>query len=169
MRQGLIVILAVAAIMTACNTDGCLDNQSSLPLAEFYSSVTDEVISVSDLQISGVDAPGDSILSPSGTPISRVYLPMRSTKTSTAWCFAYTQEGLNDPAFNDTITFDYTSVPYFASEECGAMYNYHIDRCTHTTHIIDSVAIADSLITNTDLVRIRIYFRTDEDPQDPEQ
>ena len=65
------------------------------------------------------------------------------------------------------LTFDYSASPYFASEECGALYYYHIRRLKHTTHLIDSIVITDSLITNADLERIRIYFRTshDETPQ----
>lgn len=168
MRKGLLILAAGAAFLAGCNTEGCLDNQSALPLAEFYASASKEVISLGTLRISGVGAPGDSILAEAGTPYSRVYLPMRSAKTSTAWCFEYTQPGLDLPELNDTIKFDYTSTPFFASEECGAMYFYHIDKCRYTTHLIDSVVVADSLITNTDMVRIRIYFRTDNEQQEPQ-
>lgn len=107
----------------------------------------------------GVGAPNDSVLVGEGT-ISQVYLPMRSTASSTAWCFSYTQPGLDDPDFNDTVTFTYSSEPYFASEECGAMYIYNIKSVKYTTHLMDSVVLADSLITNTDIERIKIYFRT---------
>lgn len=154
--------------MAACNTSGCLDNQSSIPLAAFRSSTTGDDISVSGLRISGVGSPGDSALTTGSSAISQVYLPMRSTAETTAWCFHYTQEGLDDPALNDTVSFGYESIPYFASEECGAMYRYLIKEVSTTTHLIDSVVVADSLITNVEATRIYIYFRTaeQEEPQE---
>ena len=47
------------------------------------------------------------------------------------------------------------------------MYNYRIRRVDYTRHIVDSVAVVDSLITNNNLQQIRIYFRTEqsENPQ----
>lgn len=85
---------------------------------------------------------------------------MRASKSNTTWCLHYAQEGLDSDEFNDTISFDYESTPYFASEECGAMYTYRITKASTTTHLIDSLVILDSLITNVDLPRIAIYFRT---------
>lgn len=154
------ILLTAVFFFGGCNTTGCLDNQSALPLAALYSSDTGQTISVSNIEISGVDVPSGEALVTGGKTISEVYLPMRSTHPSTSWCFHYTQEGIDAPEYNDTITFDYTSEPFFASEECGAMYNYNITRCRYTEHLIDSVVVADSLITNVDLVRIRIYMRT---------
>ncbi len=156
--------LAAAALAAAsCNTSGCLDNQSAIPLAGFYSTATDKSITLSALEISGVGVPADSILIPSGKAVSTVYLPMRPLDTTTAWCFHYTQEGLDDPALNDTIRFNYLAEPYFASEECGAMYYYHITEVSFTRHIIEDVKVTDSLITNRDIERIHIYFRASEE------
>ena len=118
--------MAVAVAMAGCNTSGCLDNQSALPKAALYSSATGSAISLNNLEISGVDAPGDSVLVEAGTAVSEVYLPMRATKQSTSWRFSYAQEGLE--GMDDIVTFDYDSEPYFASAECGAMYYYRIKK-----------------------------------------
>jgi len=166
--KNILLIVLCVLVLAACNTTGCLDNQSAIPLAGFRSSATGSDISVSGLRISGVGVHADSALTSGSGAISQVYLPMRSTAQSTAWCFHYTQEGLDDPAFNDTIAFRYESIPYFASEECGAMYRYMIEEVSNTTHLIDSVVVADSLITNVDITRIYIYFRTT-DQEEPEQ
>lgn len=85
---------------------------------------------------------------------------MRNAYPSVSWCLHYIQENISDLAFNDTVTFDYTSHPYFASQECGAMYIYKIKRVEYTRHLIDSVVVVDSTITNTDIERLRFYFRT---------
>lgn len=156
------IIAAVAAslLCQGCNTSGCTDNQNSLPLAGFYSSSGD-AISIPDLDISGVGQQTDSLLYTSGTSLHLVYLPFRSKYTTTSYAFHYTQEGLDSPEYNDTISFAYTSAPYFASEECGAMLTYTIIQMSYTRHLIESVEIVDSLITNTDIERIKIYFRTE--------
>lgn len=168
-KSGHIILLVAAAIAlaiaAACNTSGCLDNQSALPRAQMRSSATGKDISVTGLEISGVGAPGDSLITFGTTSVSSLYLPMRSTAQSTAWCLHYNQEGLDDPALNDTVEFHYTSVPYFASDECGAMYFYHIDRVRNTFHLVDSVVVADSLITNVEATQIYIYFKTSQAAQ----
>lgn len=167
--KGISFLLAIV-FAAGCNTTGCLDNQSSIPLAGCYSSSTGSPFALgSSVQIHGVDAPNDSVLSASSASASRIYLPMRSTADNVRWCLHYTQEGLDDERLNDTITFLYASIPYFASEECGAMYEYRIEECRYTTHLLDSVIVSDSLITNVDMERIKIYFRTQESTPDTTQ
>ncbi len=161
----LLPIAAIAVLAAGCNTSGCLENRNAIPLAALYSSATGQAITVSGIQISGVDVPNDSILVGPSELASEIYLPMRSEHNSVQWCFHYTQEGLDDDAFNDTITFRYTSLPYFASAECGASYRYTITEHSTTTHLIDSLVVLDPLITNVDMVRIRIYLRTAEPEQ----
>lgn len=153
--------LALTPMLAGCNTSGCTDNQSALPLAGFYSASTGSSITVSNLEIGGVDAPDDSLLYSTGTGLSEVYLPFRSTADETAYVIAYSPDG-GETRVSDRITFGYTSEPYFASEECGAMFYYRIGRVDYTRNIIDSVAVTDSLITNSNVQQIKIYFRTSE-------
>lgn len=145
--------------LTGCNSSGCINNQNSIPLAGFYSFTSLTGISVPNLTVGGVGAPGDSLIL-NNSSASSVYLPFRSQQPETSFFFHYNQEGINDDAFNDTLTFTYSSIPYFASEECGAMFRYIITSYTYTKHLIDSVGLVDSVITNVDRERIRIYFRT---------
>lgn len=165
--KSILVISSMALLLTAllagCNTSGCYDNQNSIPLAKFYSYQTKAAIAVDSISIGGVDAPNDSLLINNGSDVNSVYLPLRSTQSATAYFIHYEQKALSDPRFNDTITFHYTSIPYFVSEECGAMFRYSISSYSYTRHLIDSVGIIDTLITNADIERIRIYFRTSEE------
>lgn len=174
-RRPLLYLLAVAVIVVffgGCSSDGCLSNQNALPMAAFYSASADKQVSVRGLQISGVGAPGDSVLVPATQSVTTVYLPMRSDRSSTQWQLLYRpSEALT---ITDYITFDYTSEPHFVSEECGAMYFYRITHVDYTTNMIDSVVVTDSLITNYDLTRIRIYLHEEDEseeeaPEEPEQ
>lgn len=143
-----------------------MENRSSVPKAGFYSSTTKGAISIDSVEIGGVDAPDDSLLV-DNKRTSTMYLPLRSTFSQTAFYIHYTQKALSDTRFNDTISFTYESIPYFASYDCGAMFRYRFKEMQYTRHLIDSVAIIDSLVTNIDRETVRIYFRTS--PHDSEE
>lgn len=160
--------LLAVTLHTGCNSTGCTENQNSVPLAGFYSMSTGDAISVDSLAIGGVGAPNDSLLIGPSERASQVYLPLRSTETSTTFVIKYMQKALAQYGLEDRITFYYESSPWFASEECGAMYHYRITRVSHTSQLLDSVGISDSLITNIERETIGLYFRTS-DPDDPEE
>lgn len=157
-----ICVATVAAVAVSCNNVGCTDNQNSVPLAGFYSMSTFEQVSLSGIDVGGVGAPADSLLikSEGFEAASQVYMPLRSTSDVTRYFISYRQPGLDSLGLADTITFRYTSIPYFASEECGAMYHYRITSLQYTRLLIDSIGLTDSTITNVERETIKIYFRT---------
>lgn len=155
-----ILLSATALLYASCSTDGCLDNGSAIPLATFYSAETRAKISLSGIEIRGLGAPNDSVLLSSFGSVQEVYLPMRSTQQSTSWRFTYGSGATSEAEVSDIVTFEYTSIPYFASEECGASYRYKITNVGHTTNVITEIELTDSLITNIDISTIHIYFRT---------
>ncbi len=155
-------LLLIPAIISSCNNTGCTENQNSLPLAGFYSMSTQSKIALDSISIGGVNAPDDSLLINNGKDVSSVYLPFRSARQTSSFFIHYEQKDLSSPELNDTITFDYTSFPVFVSEECGAMYHYTITNTTYTRHIVDSVSVIDPVITNIEMERIKIFFRTAE-------
>lgn len=154
--------LAMLAGCWSCSTTGCTDNRSSLPLAGFYAAGTGSTISLDSIDVGGIGAPGDSLLLAAGQNATQVYLPLRAERTSAAFCIAYRYKELNFTELNDTITFNYSAIPYFASEECGAMMRYRIHSVTYSRHLLDSVDIvpADSVITNAAIENLRLYFKT---------
>ena len=153
MRIAAEILTAAAATLglAACNTSGCTENQNSIPLAGFYSSAAEAQVSLDSVGVYGVGVPGDSLL----------------LAPATSFVFTYRGPGLDNPLLNDTLTFVYDAVPYFAGEECGAMYVYDITRLDVTDHLIDSVALLDRHITNVDIESLKIFFRTAE--PEPEQ
>ncbi len=165
-------LVGVAAVglsgLTGCSNSSCTDNQSALPLMGFYDYATGNSVTINSINFGGVGAPGDSLLIQSGESNSQVYLPFRANASSTAFYFNYqlTDNEAYNALYNDTITFYYTASPYFASNECGAMYQYRINRVVSTYHLIDSIAVVDSLITNVELERIKVFFRTSSDTDD---
>jgi len=208
----LFAIGLVGSSLVGCNTTGCVDNQSSIPLAGFYSYETLGAISLSNISVGGVDAPNDSLLLDHESA-AEVYLPFRSLQDETVFFIRYDDTGEPDsddpdnpdnpdnpgeetpgvgdgegeggsetempqevvrhtvsravPAIADTLTFKYERIPYFVSEDCGAMYRYRVVEFKSTHYMIDSIALADSVITNVNRQTIQIYFRTQQ-PDNPE-
>ncbi len=160
LRQITTLPIIVAMALCSCSTDGCIENQSSIPLAGFYSTEAQQQIAFNSIEVWGVGATGDSLLTTTGTATQQVYLPFRTTQNNAAFCFHYSDFGAST-AYNDTVWFDYESTPYFASEECGAMYRYRITNVRHTNIFIDSIAVIDPEITNSDVERIKIFFITE--------
>lgn len=154
-----VTALSLLAAATACNSAGCLDNGNALPLAGFYAKGSDKSVTIDSIQIQGIGAPKDTLLLASPHAASQIYMPMRPDSPSTAWVFSYRQRAIDRPELNDTVTFAVKHIPYFVSQDCGAMYFYRIEGVKYTRHLIDSVAITDSLITNVERERIKIYFR----------
>ena len=67
MRGRLFIAVAVGAVSGAvlsggCNTQGCTDNRSALPMMGFYSMATQNQVMLDSLVMGGVGAPGDSLL-----------------------------------------------------------------------------------------------------------
>lgn len=158
-RTALIPLLAPAVALTAllagCANKECYDNQNTLPLAQFFSMQTRRQLQLSSTTVYGVGAPHDTLIADSAT-LQQVYLPLRPDAPATSFVFRY--EGGEAPAA-DTLTFRYRAQPWFASEQCGVVYYYHIDGIEHTRHLIDSVAVPGMLITNANRPNIEIYVR----------
>lgn len=155
------ITIGLAIIAAGCNSTGCLDNRSSMLLAGFYSAETEKAVALKKIELGGIGAPHDSLLIDETQTASEVYLPLRHTATSTSFVIRYLDDMIDLSSNYDTISLSYSTSPYFASEECGAVYHYAIKSLNHTRHYIDSIALLDSMINNTDMQKMRIYFLTD--------
>ncbi len=154
-----VIAICVAPIFNSCSSNGCMDNQSSIPLAGFYSSQTKGAITVDSLTLYGVGAPGDSVLY-SNQSLKQAYMPLRITTDETQYVFHYEQKKLSSTALNDTLTIEYKKTPFFVSSECGTVYIFDIEDFAYTKHLIDSIKIPTMKITNADVETVKVYFRT---------
>lgn len=163
------LILGFVASLAGCSAGGCYENHSAIPLAQFYSAETETAISINNLNIGGVGAPNDSLLLSSGSAAKEVYLPFRFNSEELSFYIEYTGEE-HVVTGEDRVTFKYTAIPFFAGEDCGALYNYKLTDVQHTSNVLKRVEVLDSLITNTDKAYLRFYFHTEsEEPTDPEE
>lgn len=151
-----IAVIALVLTLAACSNDSCYDNGSSLPLAAFYLNGTQQ--SVPGLSIMGIGVPGDSLLA-DGESLKEAYLPLRATTTTTSYAMWRTfSTSIGEVTVRDTISLSYMAVPYFHSNECGAMYNFDITSFDYTCNGIDSVVVLTPHVTNSRVPALRIYF-----------
>lgn len=157
-------LVAIAATALAgCASDECLDNSSTLPQAAFFSSeVYPQRISLKNLSVRAIDAPGDSELADGSGEIETVFLPFNLDADRTTFLFSYSD---SDPAAADRVTFHYSRQPWFVSSACGAVVNFKIEDISHTSLMIDSVTVPGKVITNALGTNINIYFKTQDDAQ----
>ena len=71
--------VAVSHLLWSCNTQGCTDNRSALPMMGFYSKATGSQIMLDSLELGGIGAPDDSLLIAKGQSRAWVYLPFVTT------------------------------------------------------------------------------------------
>ena len=154
--------IAAAAAAPGCNSDGCTEMRSAMPIAQLCNSATGETVTLDSLDIHGIGVAGDSLLVSAGTAVSQQYLPLRSSASSVRWCIAYRYAALDDDRYNDTLTLTYAASPWLSDDDCGAMYRYTITGAAATNHLIDSVTVAQAEVTNLEDVNLNIYFRISE-------
>lgn len=161
---GLIPFLA--AILHACNDAGCMDNRSSIPFAQFYQNGDlRSTISVDSLTIFGIGQKNDSLIADSVRSLSSVSLPFRNDDTITQFVLQYNYAWNKNRESNDTLTFIYRPYVYFASVDCGVMFNYTLKEGLYTRHILDSVIIVTSEITNQNIENIKLVFPAEENEE----
>lgn len=150
------LLIALCLGMAACGDSSCYDNGSSLPLATFYLNGTQQTIA--GITIMGIGAPGDSMIAHNAS-LKEAYLPLRANVSTTSYQVG--RQVMIDTVSvlrADTLTLTYETVPYFHSNECGAMFNFNIQDMRCTYHYIDSVDLITARITNSRTPALRIYF-----------
>ena len=81
--EGVLFLCVCCLVLSNCGSNGCVDNRSSIPLAQFYSYDAQETaLSVDSISIFGIGQPTDSMLLDSAVAVTQVYLPLRFTQDS---------------------------------------------------------------------------------------
>lgn len=156
---GFLCLLALLLPLEGCGEGSCDDNGSAVPLAWFYGSGTTQRANVGNLTVNAIGAPGDTILINNKT-VGELSLPLRVSTDRTQWCFTFMS---SDSIFvTDTLTLVYRPIEYFASVECGAMYNFDLHQATTTHNVIDSVRITQPHVTNVQQVNLQIFVPINE-------
>ncbi len=136
-----------------CSDDGCIDGTRALPHAALYRVGSTTQISIENLAVYAIGAPGDTLIEDTAT-LKEFYLPLRPSTDRCSFVLDYTD--LEDT--RDTITVKYEGVPFFVSEDCGVSFFFNITEYSYTQHVLQQVDIPDLAITNVDRISVKIYY-----------
>lgn len=155
-KSGLWTAFAWLLLMASCSSKECYDNQSSIPLAGFYSSTDPaQAVSVDSLEVYAIGVPGDSVLlKPTAASVKQLALPFNLEAEYTDYVFVNARTHVAD-----TVRFRYKSIPWFASEACGVVYRFEMEKIGWSGGLIDSVTCPEGVITNRPVENIRVYFK----------
>ena len=156
---GLAALLAATAL-TACSDSDCGGNSSALPFAGFYASGSNgtQTVSVSDMEVYGIGAPGDSILFDGKQTMSQLYIPFRLDSDTTTYVFHLLSDVASTALAYDTVRFIYERHVQFVSADCGVSYRFDIDTITSTGMFVDSVTCPKGYIDNANIENLKIWI-----------
>lgn len=139
----------------SCNDDIILCEQSTqvkLEISFFHyqqnAPANDTLLPL--LTVLGIGA-SDTLVRP--IPAQSIQVPLNQNRDSSS--FAFEPSSLNN---SDTITLRYKRKLVLLSPGCGFVNFFQLDTLIFTHHNIDSTAIIDPSVTNTNAQNIAIYF-----------
>ena len=153
MRIRMIPVLAIFVMMAGCQyAPKCLEPYDVSLHARF---VTLAGTQEKDTLLKNADIYGvgreDSLLTSGKESFTKIDFPLDPNHDSCRFVFHY-------DSLSDTLLFSYIRSTRLLSYECGFIMEYKDLKVDYTLTQIDSVAVVDSLVTNTDDENIKIYL-----------
>ncbi len=148
-----VAIMALAIIISCNNTDDfCLSNQQSVQ-ASFYSSITLNDSTVSDVTIRAIESVAEDDTIYNSETVSESFLPLSMMNDTSRFLIQILNQ-------KDTVSFVHSKELSFISEECGFIFTFELDTVLHSNiSFIDSVSIEyPSIVYNESTENVKIYL-----------
>lgn len=150
-KTTLILTLAGCMALTACEETNCIRNERSMVTFNLYQEGTLQAMAFDSLTVTAVNT--DSILINRDLKVSTFSLPMNFVGEQTTYILHYTKD------LRDTITLKHTNYEHFTSMDCGTAIYHHVNEASITKHVLDSLAIKNPEITETDANHIHLFVK----------
>lgn len=144
------VLSGLIIILYSCAQASCFDETESYLKASLYNTSFSKILAPDSLTLYGMSR--DSIIYNKVADLTVALIPLNDTAQRSS--FVIKINGITD-----TIEFRYSSYPHLISKECGYTYYHHLDTLPiFTKHIIDTILIESSTITNLKIENITIKY-----------
>jgi hypothetical protein len=144
------VLSGLIIILYSCAQASCFDETESYLKASLYNTSFSKILAPDSLTLYGMNR--DSIIYNKVADLTVALIPLNDTAQRSS--FVIKINGITD-----TIEFRYSSYPHLISKECGYTYYHHLDTLPiFTKHIIDTILIESSTITNLKIENITIKY-----------
>ncbi len=147
-------VVVILLLLAACNpSPRCLENTDVYLHARFLTldNGKDKDTTLQNVRMWGIGREDSLIVDGSAWKIS---LPLDAHYDSCAFVIA------ND-TLQDTVSFHYTRSTRLLSFECGFIAEFNDLKIQITRHFLDSAAVVNPLVTNTDDENVKIYLFRD--------
>ena len=153
LRAGRLLLLlsAVLLFFSGCNqSPRCLEETDVFLHARFLTldDGQDRDTILAEVQVYGIGRE-DSLLVDGD--VSRLTLPLDAHYDSCAFVIAH-------DTLRDTLTFRYSRSTRLLSFECGFIAEFDNLKVRYSKHFLDSLAVVNDFVTNTDDENIKIYL-----------
>lgn len=165
MDRGLkILVYAIIAIISptlfaGCGDEYCDESGSGIPLVGIYAMENPPVEAMLDsLTVYGKDQKTDSILYDTISNVKSFYTPLDIDKNEVKYVLRYDQKGVPEEYKWDTLTYKYRKELKFDTPECGAFYEYTIEKFEYTTHSIVYAELVAPTVNNLSSQTVKLYY-----------
>lgn len=147
--KGLLWLCGLVVGLAGCESNDCMLSSGSYCNLAF---VDGEGKGVKLLDTLTVSTTGDNVIINRKLGAEGMDLPLSYTATVDTFYLKYSTR------LADTLWVEHLNLPYFSSMECGTVMHYRLTGIQSTTHLIDSVRIVNTEITNSLKKNVEIYF-----------
>lgn len=143
------LLMALSFGMSACESSDCMLSSESYCSMTF---VDGQGIAVKLQDTLTVSSTADVVIINRKLGADGMDLPLSYTASVDTFFLHYSTR------LADTLWVEHQNLPYFSSMDCGTVMHYKLLGIKSTNHLIDSVRVIDSEVTNILKKNVKIYF-----------
>lgn len=147
--NGVAIVCILVLSMVGCESGDCMLSSESYCNMVFVNAQGKGVKLQDSLTVSST---ADIVLVNRKYGASSMMLPLSYTAVEDTFFLQYSARLV------DTLWVEHQNHPYFSSMDCGMVMHYELVNIKSTNHLIDSVQIVNSGVSNTLKDNVKIYF-----------
>lgn len=149
--------------ITSCSDEYCDESGSGIPLVGIYSMENPPVEATLDsLTVYGKDQKVDSMLYDTVSNVQAFYTPLDIDRDEVKYILRYDKKYIAEESKRDTLTYTYSKALKFDTPECGAFYEFTIEKFEYTTHSIVYAELVTPLVDNLASPTVKLYYAPQE-------
>ncbi len=151
--------LLMPGLVLSCGDEYCAESGSGIPLVGIYAMENPPVEATLDsLTVYGKDQKADSMLYDTVSNVQSFYTPLDINKDEVKYVLRYDRKGVADEYKRDTLTYIYRKELKFDTPECGAFYEFTIEKFDYTTNSIVYAELVTPEVNNIASLTVKLYY-----------
>lgn len=158
LRHAVLAIISLC-VVAGCGDEYCDESGSGIPLVGIYTMENPPVVaSLDSLTVYGKDQKTDSMLYDTVSNVHTFYTPLDIDKDEVKYILRYEKKDIAKEYKWDTLTYTYKRELKFDTPECGAFYEFTIEKFEYTTHSIVYAELISEVVNNLTSETVKLYY-----------